>query len=205
MNHGRARDAQGLLDLFYDTLQDEIVLVRKPRRREVSPKYMVEFYGGYHLSSAQMVGEVGKEPDFYAVRDVRTFRFKDFHRRFKYLGMVPKEKTQITYSDSVTQRWDDSKTRTMKPMVSRIEDEGMIILDSMGHLYSDTSVEELFDFAVRKLKLKPEWNHYGRHFPHFDLTTKKRSERRLPLEPCTWMFEMTSNGIKQSARCTHRG
>ena len=50
----------------------------------------------------------------------------------------------------------------------------MIILDSMSHLYSTKDLQELYDFAVKKLKLKPEWNHYSRHFPHFDLTTHKK-------------------------------
>lgn len=57
----------------------------------------------------------------------------------------------------------------------------MIILDSMGHLYSDVSVQELYDFAVKKLGLKPEWNHYGRHFPHFDLTTKRKKDLAVKL------------------------
>lgn len=57
----------------------------------------------------------------------------------------------------------------------------MIILDSMGHLYSDVSVQELYDFAVKKLGLKPEWNHYGRHFPHFDLTTKRKKDLAVQL------------------------
>lgn len=57
----------------------------------------------------------------------------------------------------------------------------MIILDSMGHLYSDVSVQELYDFAVKKLRLKPEWNHYGRHFPHFDLTTKRKKDLAVQL------------------------
>lgn len=57
----------------------------------------------------------------------------------------------------------------------------MIILDSMGHLYSDESVEELYDFAVRKLGLKPEWNHYGRYFPHFDLTTARKKKQARDL------------------------
>lgn len=47
----------------------------------------------------------------------------------------------------------------------------MIILDDMGHLYSTVSTKELYDFAI-KLGMNPEWNHYNRHFPHFDLTTK---------------------------------
>ncbi len=45
----------------------------------------------------------------------------------------------------------------------------MIYLDSMGHCYSDTSLEELYDFCVVKLGLKPEWNHYSNGFPHFDI------------------------------------
>ena len=57
----------------------------------------------------------------------------------------------------------------------------MIIVDSMGHLYSDESLQELYDFAVKKLKLKPEWNHYSRHFPHFDLTTKRKISQAVSL------------------------
>lgn len=57
----------------------------------------------------------------------------------------------------------------------------MILLDTMGHLYSDESLQELYDFAVKKLNLNPKWNHYSRHFPHFDLTTasKKRMAKQL--------------------------
>lgn len=50
----------------------------------------------------------------------------------------------------------------------------MIYLDEMGHLYSNNSIQELYDFAVKKLKLKPQWNHYSRWFLHFDLTTKNK-------------------------------
>ena len=57
----------------------------------------------------------------------------------------------------------------------------MIGLDSMGHLYSDVSVAELYDFAVNKLGLKPEWNHYGRYFPHFDLTTARKKKQAKEL------------------------
>lgn len=57
----------------------------------------------------------------------------------------------------------------------------MIYVDGMGHCFSDTSLEELYDFGVNKLKLKPEWNHYSRHFPHFDLTTAKKKNLALAL------------------------
>lgn len=57
----------------------------------------------------------------------------------------------------------------------------MIYLDSMGHLYSTESLQELYDFAVKKLKLKPNWNHYSRHFPHFDLTTKAKQKQAIKL------------------------
>ena len=55
----------------------------------------------------------------------------------------------------------------------------MIILDSMGHLYSTESLKELYLFA-KKMGLNLRWNHYSRHFPHFDLTTynKKREAIR---------------------------
>lgn len=53
----------------------------------------------------------------------------------------------------------------------------MIYIDTMGHLYSDESMQELYDFAVKTLNLKPQWNHLSRDFPHFDLTApKKKSE-----------------------------
>lgn len=48
----------------------------------------------------------------------------------------------------------------------------MIYLDNFGHLFSDESLQELYDFAVKKLKFKPNWNHYSRHFPHFDILTE---------------------------------
>jgi hypothetical protein len=57
----------------------------------------------------------------------------------------------------------------------------MIILDSMGHLYSDESLQELYDFAVKKLKMNPKWNHYSRHFPHFDLTTANKKKQAISL------------------------
>lgn len=46
----------------------------------------------------------------------------------------------------------------------------------MGHLYSDESIFELYDFAVNKMNLKPYWNHYSVFFPHFDLFGKKKKE-----------------------------
>lgn len=49
----------------------------------------------------------------------------------------------------------------------------------MGHLYSTTDLKELHDFAVKKLNLKPEWNHLGTWFPHFDLTTKAKKDKCL--------------------------
>jgi hypothetical protein len=39
----------------------------------------------------------------------------------------------------------------------------MIYLDSMGHLLSDESFGESYQFGVKKLKLKPQYNHYSRH------------------------------------------
>lgn len=57
----------------------------------------------------------------------------------------------------------------------------MIYLDSFGHLFSDVSVDELYDFAVNKLGLKPHWNHYSRNLPHFDLTTKRKQNRAIEL------------------------
>lgn len=57
----------------------------------------------------------------------------------------------------------------------------MIYLDFAGHCFSDTSIEELYDFGVNKLNLKPHWNHYSRHFPHFDLTTKAKKKLAIKL------------------------
>lgn len=57
----------------------------------------------------------------------------------------------------------------------------MIFLDKMGHLYSDESWQELYDFAVKKLKLKSNWNHYSRNFLHFDLTTAGKRNQALAL------------------------
>lgn len=57
----------------------------------------------------------------------------------------------------------------------------MIYLDRFGHLFSDESVDELYEFAVHKLGLKPEWNHYSRNLPHFDLTTKRKQNEAVKL------------------------
>ena len=57
----------------------------------------------------------------------------------------------------------------------------MIYIDRFGHLFSDSSIEELYDFAVNKLGLKPWWNHYSRNFPHFDLTTKGKITQAVKL------------------------
>lgn len=57
----------------------------------------------------------------------------------------------------------------------------MIYLDFSGHLFSDSSLEELYDFAVLKLKMNPRWNHYSRFFPHFDLTTKGKKQLALKM------------------------
>ena len=74
----------------------------------------------------------------------------------------------------------------------------MIYLDSMGHLYSDQSIQELYRFAIGRLKLKPEWNHYGRLFPHFDLTTKKMKRKAIRLGA----IEVSArNDCEQYERC----
>lgn len=50
----------------------------------------------------------------------------------------------------------------------------MIFIDSIGHMVSDTSLEELHRFA-RKLGLKRAWfqdkTSSGFYHPHYDLTT----------------------------------
>lgn len=48
----------------------------------------------------------------------------------------------------------------------------MIYVDNMGHCYSDSSLDELYEFCVVKMGLRPEWNHYSEGFPHFDLIDK---------------------------------
>lgn len=57
----------------------------------------------------------------------------------------------------------------------------MIYLDNMGHCYSDTSLEELYEFCVGKLGLRPEWNHYSRGFPHFDIRDRSYRDRVIEL------------------------
>jgi hypothetical protein len=56
----------------------------------------------------------------------------------------------------------------------------MIYLDDFGHLFSGTSIKELYEFAI-KLKLLPEWNHYSTCFPHFDLTTARKKQQAKDL------------------------
>lgn len=53
----------------------------------------------------------------------------------------------------------------------------MIYTDSLGHLVSDTSLEELHQFA-RSIGLKRKWFQDGRH-PHYDLTTTRARNRAL--------------------------
>lgn len=57
----------------------------------------------------------------------------------------------------------------------------MIYLDGLGHLFSDVSVVELYEFAVKKLKMKSTWNHYSRNFPHFDITTDGMRRKAVAL------------------------
>jgi uncharacterized protein YfbU (UPF0304 family) len=54
-----------------------------------------------------------------------------------------------------------------------------IYLDCYGHLFSNSSIEELYNFAVVKMKFKSEWNHYSRYFPHFDCTTQNAKNRAI--------------------------
>lgn len=55
----------------------------------------------------------------------------------------------------------------------------MIYTDSMGHLISDTNIEELHRFA-KKIGLKREWfqNHDIR-YPHYDLTTENMKRKAV--------------------------
>ncbi len=56
-----------------------------------------------------------------------------------------------------------------------------IYFDYIGHMISDTSIEELHDFAKNKMKFKPEWfQNKGRGkgwIPHYDLTTPNAKKR----------------------------
>jgi hypothetical protein len=45
-----------------------------------------------------------------------------------------------------------------------------VYLDSWGHLFSDKSIKDLWEFSER-IGMRKDWNHYSRGFPHFDLTT----------------------------------
>jgi Protein of unknown function (DUF4031) len=57
----------------------------------------------------------------------------------------------------------------------------VIYIDNMGHCYSDTSLDELYEFCVTKLGLRPEWNHYSREFPHFDIRDRSYRDRVIAL------------------------
>ncbi len=53
-----------------------------------------------------------------------------------------------------------------------------VYFDSVGHLISDTSLEELHDFATKKLGLKRAWfQGEGTYKIHYDLTTARARER----------------------------
>ncbi|MCK5021179.1 MAG: DUF4031 domain-containing protein [Candidatus Peribacteraceae bacterium] len=54
----------------------------------------------------------------------------------------------------------------------------MILLDSMGHMISDVSEDELHKFAI-KIGLKIEWYHCHEHHPHYDLTTTRMRNRAI--------------------------
>jgi hypothetical protein len=49
----------------------------------------------------------------------------------------------------------------------------MILVDKIGHLVSDTSWEELHEFAL-KIGLKREWFQDKGKFSHYDLTTPRK-------------------------------
>jgi len=57
----------------------------------------------------------------------------------------------------------------------------MIICDYFGHLYTTDDLLGLYNFAVHDLRLKPEWNHYSRYFPHWDLTTDRKRKQAWSL------------------------
>ena len=53
-----------------------------------------------------------------------------------------------------------------------------------------------------KLRLKPEWNHYSRHFPHFDLITQKMIDKAILLgarvdENSVELFDRTRQVFKK--------
>lgn len=54
----------------------------------------------------------------------------------------------------------------------------MIYLDTMGHLISDQSGLELFEFAY-SIGLQREWFQDKGPIPHFDLTTKRMYNRAV--------------------------
>jgi hypothetical protein len=53
----------------------------------------------------------------------------------------------------------------------------MIYTDGI-HLIADT-LDELHDFALKKLKFKSEWFQNYRKYPHYDLTTKRAFHRAI--------------------------
>ena len=52
----------------------------------------------------------------------------------------------------------------------------MIYLDNMGHLFSDESLQELFDFAMDILNFRADWNHYTEYYPHFDILMRSKKQ-----------------------------
>jgi hypothetical protein len=55
-----------------------------------------------------------------------------------------------------------------------------IFYDQIGHLVSDTSLEELHRFAS-KLGLRREWFQAHQKHPHYDLTTERAKRRAKTL------------------------
>ena len=53
----------------------------------------------------------------------------------------------------------------------------MIYYDQIGHMISDTSLEELHDFAIKKLNFKRSWFQSKFNLPHYDLTTTRAKNR----------------------------
>lgn len=54
----------------------------------------------------------------------------------------------------------------------------MILIDSVGHMVSNSSLEELHDFAKR-ISMRREWFQDKNNHPHYDLTTGNAKERAL--------------------------
>jgi len=55
----------------------------------------------------------------------------------------------------------------------------MIFFDKMGHMVSDTSLDELHAFAINQLGFKREWFQDKGDYSHYDLTTPRSKIRAI--------------------------